>query len=112
MTENDFRKLALSFPEAEEKAHMGHPDFRVGGKIFATLGHRKGRAVVMLTPDVQEAFIGAAPATFEPVAGGWGSNGATSIELRSCTKAVARDALAAAWRRRAPKRLLETLDDE
>jgi len=112
MTENDFRKLALSFPEAEEKSHMGHPDFRVGGKIFATLGHRAGRAVVMLEPELQEAFMHAAPDAFEPASGAWGRGGATSIELKRCTKTIAKDALAAAWRRRAPKRLLKTLDGE
>lgn len=112
MTKNDFRKLALSFPEAEEKSHMGHPDFRVGGKIFATLGQKKGLAVVLLTPDLQEAFMHAAPEVFEPVSGGWGRGGATTIELKSCKKAIARDALAAAWRRRAPKRLLKDLGVE
>lgn len=112
MTENDFRKLALSFPEAEEKSHMGHPDFRVGGKIFATLGHRKGSAVVLLTPDLQEAFMHASPDAFEPVSGAWGRGGATSIELTRCTKMIAKDALAAAWRRRAPKKLLKELDGE
>ncbi|MGK2856877.1 MAG: MmcQ/YjbR family DNA-binding protein [Thermoanaerobaculia bacterium] len=110
MTETEFRKLALSLPEAEEKSHMGHPDFRVGGKIFATLGHQKGLAVVMFTPDLQETFMHAAPDVFAPVGGGWGRGGATTIELKRCGKTVARDALIAAWGRRAPKRLLAAFD--
>jgi hypothetical protein len=109
MTENDFRALALALPESEEKAHMGHPDFRVGGKIFATLGHRKGSGVVMLTPELQEAFMKLRPAAFEPASGSWGANGATSVVLKNCTKAIAREALAAAWRRRAPRKLLAEL---
>ncbi|MFA6956989.1 MAG: MmcQ/YjbR family DNA-binding protein [Thermoanaerobaculia bacterium] len=112
MTDSDFRKLALSFPQAEEESHMGHPDFRVGGKIFATLGHKRGLAVVMLTPELQEAFMYAAAGTFEPASGAWGRSGATSIELKRCTKTIATDALAAAWRRRAPKLLLKQLDGE
>lgn len=66
----------------------------------------------MLSPDLQEAFVHAAPEVFEPVSGGWGRGGATTIELKSCRMAIARDALAAAWRRRAPKRLLKDLDAE
>lgn len=112
MTANEFRKIALSLPEASESSHMGHPDFRVGEKIFATLGHAAGCAMVKLTPDLQEAFVKAAPDAFEPVSGGWGRQGATTVKLKSCTKAIARDGLVAAWRLRAPKRLVSALDSE
>ena len=84
MTTNDFRKLALSFPEAIESAHMRHPDFRVGGKIFATLGYPgKEWAVVKLTPDEQKRFMQRDPRIFQPVKGAWGRRGTqTSICLR------------------------------
>jgi hypothetical protein len=110
MTEDDFRKIALELPGTTESAHMGHPDFRVGGKIFATLWPKDGWAMVKLTPDEQEVFVHAAPRVFAPVKGGWGRQGATSVTLRSATKAVARDALVAAWRARAPKRLVHDFD--
>jgi hypothetical protein len=72
----DFRKLALSLPEAVESAHMGHPDFRVRGKIFATLGYPdKGWGMVKLTMDDQELFTSLAPDAFSPVKGGWGGWG-------------------------------------
>jgi hypothetical protein len=110
MTEDDFRKIALELPGTTESAHMGHPDFRVGGKIFATLWPKDGWAMVKLTPDEQEVFVHAAPRVFAPVKGGWGRQGATSVTLRSATAAVARDALIAAWRARAPKRLVRDFD--
>lgn len=109
MTEHDFRALALSLPGSEESSHMGHPDFRVGGKIFATLGHRKGAAVVMLSPELQDAFVNARPQAFAPINGSWGLKGATNVVLKECTKGAARDALVAAWKRRAPKKLLTEL---
>lgn len=109
MTENEFRSLALSLPEAEECEHMRHPDFRVGGRIFATLGRARGQAVVMLTPDLQEAFVKLCPDGFEPVAGGWGRNGATIVTLARCPKRIASEAVAAAWRAKAPRKLLARL---
>ncbi len=112
MTEDDFRKIALSLPEATESAHMGHPDFRVGGKIFATLMPEKGWAMVKLTPEEQEAFMQIAPKVFSPVNGAWGRQGATRVHLKSATKTLARDSLTAAWRFRAPKSLVAPLDGE
>jgi hypothetical protein len=98
--------MALGFPGVVESSHMGHPDFRVGGKIFATLGFPdSGSAMVKLTPDEQELFIAMEPGSFQPVKGGWGRQGATNVRLRSATKSVAREALAVAWRGRAPKSL-------
>jgi len=106
MTAKEFRAIALSLPEATEAAHMGHPDFRVGGRIFATLGYpRSGWGMVSLTPEQQELFVRAQPATFAPVQGGWGRSGATNVRLRAAKKAAVREALSIAWRNRAPKRL-------
>ena len=83
---------------------MRHPDFRVGGKIFATLGYPNSDwAMVKLTPDEQELFVKVHPDGFEPVPGGWGRQGATRVLLKSAKKAVVRDALQAAWRIRASK---------
>ncbi|MEO6323365.1 MAG: MmcQ/YjbR family DNA-binding protein [Thermoanaerobaculia bacterium] len=110
MTENDFRRLALSLPGASENEHMGHPDFRVGGKIFATLMPEKGFAMVKLAPDEQEALVEAKPEVFSPVPGGWGRGGATRVHLRAATKATAREGLVTAWRHRATKSLLAELD--
>jgi hypothetical protein len=112
MTANEFRKLALSLPEAIEAAHMGHPDFRVAGKIFATLGHAKGCGMVKLTPDQQAEFVGAEPEIFQPVKGGWGRQGATTVTLALATEDSVRRALVAAWRNIAPKRLAQEFEDE
>lgn len=87
MTAQEFRAMALSLPEVSEASHMGHPDFRVGGRIFATLGHpRSGWGMVSLTPDQQELLVRAQPAAFAPVKGGWGRAGATNVRLRTAKK--------------------------
>ena len=110
MISEDFRRLALSFPEVEESAHMGHPDFRVRGKIFATLGYPDDDwGVVKLTLQQQEMFIHAEPAVFVSVKGGWGRRGATNVRLRPARKGSLRAALAAAWCNAAPKRLAAQL---
>ena len=104
MTDAQFRKLALSLPEATEQSHMDHPDFRVRGKIFATLGDPdKGKAVVKLTNAQQDMLTRACPAAFAPVRGGWGERGATHIFLKHADQATVRDALRMAWRNTAPK---------
>ncbi len=106
VTEKEFRRLALSFPGAVESAHMGHPDFRVRGKIFATLWPRKGWAMVKLPIDQQEVFVNVAPNIFAPVPGVWGRRGATQVRLAAAKKTITRDALQAAWRALAPRRLV------
>ena len=84
---------------------MGHPDFRVGGKIFATLGYPDGAwAMVKLTPEQQEAFVAADPTAFAPVKGGWGRGGATNVRLRRAKVKAVRTALLTAWRNVAPLR--------
>jgi hypothetical protein len=108
MTANDFRKLALGFPEATESAHMDHPDFRVGGKIFATLGYPDNdSAVVKLTPDEQKEFVRRDPNVFQPVKGAWGRRGSTSLHLPAAKIDKVREALEAAWRNTAPKKLVK-----
>jgi hypothetical protein len=107
MTAAEFRRLALSFPESLESAHMEHPDFRVGGKIFATLGYPSaGWAMVKLMPDQQRDFLRADAEVFVAVKGSWGRRGATNVRLKAARKAGVREALAAAWRNAAPKRLI------
>jgi hypothetical protein len=107
MTAAQFRKIALSFPEATEIGHHGHPDFRVGGKIFATLGYPDASfAVVMLSPEEQSFFMKVDAAAFAPVKGAWGQKGCTVVQLKTAKSAIVRESVEAAWRRRAPKRLL------
>jgi hypothetical protein len=110
MTATKFRKLALSLPETVEAAHMGHPDFRVGGKIFSTLGPDEDWGMVKLTPEEQASFIGAEPEVFHPASGAWGRRGCTIVRLRRAKELTVRHALVAAWRNTAPKRLIEQLD--
>jgi len=82
MTANDFRKLALGLADVIESAHMDHPDFRVGGKIFATLGYPDASwAMVSLRPVDQDLFIQADPLAFVPVKGAWGKQGATPLVM-------------------------------
>jgi hypothetical protein len=106
MTPNEFRELALSFPEAIESAHMHHPDFRVDGKIFATLGYpNQNSAMVKLSPEEQKEFVRSSPDVFQAAKGAWGRQGRTIIYLPAATIDVVREALTAAWRNTAPKRL-------
>jgi hypothetical protein len=104
MTVDDFRRIALSLDGAEESAHMGSPDFRVGGRIFATLAsQRQGYGNLMLTPEQQAAFVEEAPDLFVPIAGGWGRGGATHIRLAAANEDVLAGALRAAWQIRVAK---------
>jgi hypothetical protein len=104
MKANDFRRLALLLEGAEEGSHMGSPDFRVGGRIFATLAHQaQGYGNLMLLPEHQAAFIEDQPAMFLPVSGGWGRMGATHIRLATATEDVLAGALQTAWKLRLEK---------
>lgn len=104
MNTADFRRLALKLPGAEEGSHMGAADFRVGGRIFATLAHeRQGYGNLMLTPEQQSAFIEESPDIFLRVAGGWGRTGATHIRLAVATEDVLAGALHTAWKLRVEK---------
>jgi hypothetical protein len=108
MTAGEFRRMALALPEAEEREHMGHPDFRVGGKIFATLGYPdQSWAMVKLKPADQARLYEAEPDVFVPFNGAWGRQGATKVVLKAAKMASVRRALADAWRNVAPKRLVQ-----
>jgi hypothetical protein len=110
MTAAQFRKLALSLPEAVEGAHMGHPDFRVGGKIFATLGPDEKWGMVKLAPEEQSALIDSEPDAFHPASGAWGKRGCTIVRLRQAKALTVRHGLLSAWRNIAPKKLVEKFD--
>jgi len=98
MTPAAFAKLALTLDGAIEGAHGGHPDFRVGGKVFATLGYPDAaHAMVKLTPDQQRMLVDAEPAMFVAVKGSWGLRGATQLRLSAADPTTARSALAMAW---------------
>lgn len=104
MNIHDFRRLALSLPDAEESSHMGSPDFRVGGRIFATLAAAKlGYGNIMITPEQQSAFVEDLPEIFIPVPGGWGRGGATHINLAAASEDVVLGALQTAHKLRVDK---------
>jgi hypothetical protein len=99
-----FRKVACGMPGAVESAHMGNPDFRVGGRIFATLsGQARGRGVLKLTAEQQAEFVAELPEVFEPVQGGWGRLGMTYLVLDKADEATMRGALMVAHRNVAAK---------
>jgi hypothetical protein len=101
---DDFRRLALAFPGAEERGHMGHPDFRVGGRIFATLGAPdEAHGMVALLPEQQELAMAAEPAAFMPAAGAWGRGGSTLVDLAAVSDEWLERTLRWAWEKRAPK---------
>jgi hypothetical protein len=103
-TPDDFRRIALSLPGVEERAHVGHPDFRVDGRIFATLGHPDAaHGMVQLLAEQQEDFIKLAPDAFRPAAGTWGRKGSTLVRLVAVGDDLLETALNAAWRLRSPK---------
>ncbi|MBC7924623.1 MAG: MmcQ/YjbR family DNA-binding protein [Bryobacteraceae bacterium] len=104
MDAEDFRRLALSLQGAEEGSHMGSADFRVGGRIFATLASLdKGYGNLMLTAEQQAAFVEEMPDVYLPIAGGWGRMGMTHIRLAAATEEVLAGALRTAWRLRVEK---------
>jgi hypothetical protein len=97
MTVPEFRKMALEIPAAVERSHMNHPDFRVGGKIFASLSvPDENWGMVKLTPEQQRAFIKNAPKVFKPCSGAWGRQGATNVHLAIADPSIVRAALDAA----------------
>jgi hypothetical protein len=100
----DFRRIALSLPDAEEGSHMGQPDFRVDGRIFATLASAmQGYGNLMLTLEQQAAFVEEMPDVFLPIPGGWGRMGMTHIRLAKASEDVLYGALNAAWKLRIKK---------
>ncbi len=107
MTAKEFRKLALSLPAATEESHMGHPDFRVGGKIFATLGSQEDWGMAKLPPAEQAALVQLEPDVYSPASGAWGRSGCTIIQLAAADRLTVKEVLTAAWRNTAPKRLVQ-----
>jgi hypothetical protein len=104
MDAEDFRRIALSLDGAEEGSHMGNPDFRVGGRIFATLASAdQGYGNLMLTREQQETFVAELPEVFVPIAGGWGRMGMTHIRLAAANEDLLAGALRAAWKLRLEK---------
>lgn len=104
MNAADFRRIALSLEGAEESSHMGAADFRVGGRIFATLASQKqGYGNLMLTPEQQTEFVAELPEIFLPIPGGWGKMGMTHIRLAEANEDVLDGALRAAWALRVEK---------
>src|SRR5581483_6580835 len=97
MTPDEFRQIALSFPETEERSHMNHPDFRVRGKIFATIAPNAEFGMVKLSPEEQQNYLRAAPEVFTPAAGAWGVKGATMVRLKAAKKGLTRRAVETAW---------------
>jgi len=108
MNANEFRRLALDLPEAVEAEHMNHPDFRVRGKIFATLAYPdKSFGMVKLSLPDQLRFTQADTVAFTPVPGFWGEHGSTHVHLKAAKKQIVGQALLSAWKHAAPKDLRE-----
>jgi hypothetical protein len=104
MTSDKFRKMALEVPTAVERSHMNHPDFRVAGKIFASLGvPDESWGMVKLTPEQQRTFIEKAPEVFKPSSGAWGRQGYTNVYLPVAKPTIVRTALDAAAKNVASK---------
>ena len=97
MRPHEFRRLALGMKGVVEGAHMGHPDFRVNNRIFATLHHDAQFGMVKLTPDQQQSFVRDHPETFAPEKGAWGRSGCTSVRLGSVDEDTLGEALTLAW---------------
>lgn len=113
MTEKQFRELALSLPGSIEAEHHAHPDFRVGGRVFASLSDSRGErlGMVKLTLEQQRSFVRDDPASFRPVPGAWGARGATYVPLPKARVASVRRAMIDAWRNTAPRKVVERFDE-
>jgi hypothetical protein len=105
MEQDEFRALALTFPEAVESSHFDTADFRVRNKIFATLREADGRAVLKLSPDEQQLVMATSSGLFEPIKGSWGLKGWTRVILDRADIETVRHAMGMAWRSVAPRKL-------
>jgi len=103
LSAGDFRRIALGMKDAVESAHMGHPDFRIAGKIFATLHADLRHGMVKLTPEQQETFVRDHPAAFAPENGAWGRQGCTAVRLDMADEDTVGEAMTLAWRNGAVK---------
>jgi hypothetical protein len=97
MGPNDFRRMALALEGVIESAHMGHPDFRINNRIFATLHAGDEFGMVKLTPEQQREFIDRHPDVFTPEAGAWGRAGCTRVRMESALEEALGEALTLAW---------------
>ncbi|MFI5309672.1 MAG: MmcQ/YjbR family DNA-binding protein [Gemmatimonadales bacterium] len=108
MRAEQFRRLAAGLPDAVEGTHMGHADFRIGGRVFATLGYPSSDwAMVKLTPSQQQLLAQAEPGVFEAVKGAWGARGATGVRLSAARTRSVREALVTARNNAARKPLVK-----
>jgi hypothetical protein len=105
LNDEDFRRIALGMKDVIESAHMGHPDFRVNGRIFATLHADHQWGMVKLTPDQQAAFVRDDPAAFKPESGAWGRQGCTAVRLDKVDEEVLGEAMTLAWQNNAARRV-------
>jgi hypothetical protein len=109
---NDFRRIALAMDGASEGSHMAHPDFRVNGRVFATIYPDDKRGMVQLTPAQQQTFMGANPSVFEPASGAWGRGGSTTVHLAKVDTETLGEAMTLAWQnavnKAAPKKRRQT----
>ncbi len=97
LASKDFRRLALGMKDAIESAHMGHPDFRANGRIFATLHQDMKHGMVKLTPEQQRRFLHDDPKAFSPEAGAWGRKGCTRVRIDAVDEETLGEALTLAW---------------
>jgi len=104
LSQDEFRRIALRMEGAIERAHMGHPDFRANGRIFATIYPDGRSGMVKLTPEQQTIYMREHPDTFEPASGAWGRQGCTSVRLKSADEATVREAMRCAWQNTVKKR--------
>jgi hypothetical protein len=104
MNADEFRRVALGLNGAVESAHMGHPDFRANGKIFATIHHDHKWGMLKLTPEQQETFIRADPESFAPESGAWGRAGSTRVQFRTVSEDVLGQAMTLAWQNTAAQK--------
>ncbi len=106
MSSDRFRRIALALPESVEGSHQGHADFRVGKRVFATLGYPdESWGMVKLTPEQQAVLVATEPDIFRPVPGGWGKRGSTNVRLAKADSATLKSALLQAWQNIAPESL-------
>jgi len=108
MLAGDFRRIVLGMEGAFEASHMGHPDFRAHGRIFATLNAEGTRGVVMLTPEQQQNLLADHPAMFTPAAGAWGRSGSTMVNLDAADEDTIGEAVTLAWQNAAAKAAAKT----
>ena len=97
MTDRDFRRIVLALADAVEGSHMGHPDFRVHNRIFATIHHDPRHGSLTLTPEQQQRLIQADPQTYAPESGAWGRAGSTRVMFESADEETLGEALTLAW---------------